>query len=108
MVITHTLDRDSVACFPRLVIEAGEDSEVTVIEPAWKLLLSNKGILPLLWAMFPRHPNLLPAYFEDDPKATSLGSSFVRKPLYSREGANVSIVVGGVPAWASPCESAIE
>ena len=36
------------------------------VEPPWKAILSNKGILPLLWAMFPRHPNLLPAYFEDD------------------------------------------
>ena len=65
------------------------------VEPPWKAILSNKGILPLLWAMFPRHPNLLPAYFEDDPKAAELGNSFVRKPLYSREGANVTMVVGG-------------
>ena len=62
------------------------------IEPPWKAILSNKGILPLLWEMFPSHPNLLPAYFEDDPKAAELGSSFVRKPLYSREGANVALV----------------
>jgi glutathionylspermidine synthase len=65
------------------------------IEPPWKALLSNKGILPLLWEMFPNHPNLLPAYFEDDPNAASLGTSFVRKPLYSREGANVTLVSGG-------------
>ena len=65
------------------------------IEPPWKAILSNKGILPLLWEMFPNHPNLLPAYFEDDPKAAKLGSSFVRKPLYSREGANVALVSAG-------------
>lgn len=63
------------------------------IEPPWKAILSNKGILPLLWAMFPRHPNLLPAYFEDDPKAADLGASYVRKPLFSREGANIDIIV---------------
>ena len=66
------------------------------VEPPWKAVLSNKGILPLLWEMFPGHPNLLPAYFEDDPNATSLGTSFVRKPLYSREGANVSLISEGV------------
>lgn len=66
------------------------------IEPPWKAILSNKGILPLLWEMFPHHPNLLPAYFEDDPAASQLGTSFVRKPLYSREGANVALVSGGV------------
>jgi glutathionylspermidine synthase len=65
------------------------------VEPPWKAILSNKGILPLLWAMYPRHPNLLPAYFEDDEKAAELGNSFVRKPLYSREGANIAIVVAG-------------
>jgi glutathionylspermidine synthase len=65
------------------------------IEPPWKAVLSNKGILPLLWEMFPRHPNLLPAYFEDDPNAASLGDSFVRKPLFSREGANVALISKG-------------
>jgi glutathionylspermidine synthase len=66
------------------------------IEPPWKAILSNKGILPLLWQMFPDHPNLLPAYFEDDPDAARLGDSFVRKPLYSREGANIALVRDGV------------
>jgi glutathionylspermidine synthase len=65
------------------------------IEPPWKAILSNKGILPLLWEMFPRHPNLLPAYFDDDPEAARLGTSYARKPLYSREGANVELVVAG-------------
>jgi glutathionylspermidine synthase len=66
------------------------------IEPPWKAILSNKGILPLLWEMFPDHPNLLPAFFEDDPNAARLGASFVRKPLYSREGANVALISEGV------------
>jgi len=66
------------------------------IEPPWKAILSNKGILPLLWEMFPGHPNLLPAYFEDDPDAARLGACFVRKPLYSREGANVTLINEGV------------
>ena len=67
------------------------------IEPPWKAVLSNKGILPLLWEMFEGHPNLLPAYFEDDPRARELGASYVRKPLYSREGANVTLISEGVP-----------
>jgi len=66
------------------------------IEPPWKAILSNKGMLPLLWQMFPGHPNLLPAFFEDDPDAAQLGTSFVRKPLYSREGANVALISQGV------------
>jgi glutathionylspermidine synthase len=70
------------------------------IEPPWKAILSNKGILPLLWEMFEGHPNLLPAFFEDDPQASKLGTNFVRKPLYSREGANVSLVANGVAVRA--------
>jgi glutathionylspermidine synthase len=72
------------------------------IEPPWKAILSNKGILPLLWAMFPNHPNLLPAYFDDDAAAAELGTSYVRKPLYSREGANVTLVSGGSAIDAQP------
>ena len=62
------------------------------IEPPWKAILSNKGMLALLWEMLPGHPNLLPAFFEDDPNAANLGTSFVRKPLFLREGANVALV----------------
>ncbi|MDB5503812.1 MAG: Glutathionylspermidine synthase [Tardiphaga sp.] len=72
------------------------------VEPPWKAILSNKGILPLLWAMFPNHPNLLPAYFDDDPAAAGLGTSYVRKPIYSREGANVTLVSGGSAVDAQP------
>ncbi len=72
------------------------DAPTRWIEPPWKAILSNKGILPLLWEMFPHHPNLLPAFFEDDPNVAELGASFVRKPLYSREGANVALIREGV------------
>jgi glutathionylspermidine synthase len=65
------------------------------LEPPWKAVLSNKAILPLLWEMFPGHPNLLPAFFEDDPNAARLGENYVRKPLYSREGANITLVSAG-------------
>jgi glutathionylspermidine synthase len=72
------------------------------IEPPWKIVLSNKGILPLLWEMFPNHPNLLPAFFEDDEKVAQLGTSYVRKPIYSREGANIELVSGGAPLEQQP------
>lgn len=61
------------------------------IEPPWKMLLSNKGMLPILWELFPGHPNLLPAYAAPEP----LGGAYVRKPWLSREGSNVQIVQGG-------------
>ena len=67
-------------------------ADVRWIEPAWKSILSNKGILPLLWERHPNHPNLLPAFFDDDPAAKILGPKYVRKPLFSREGANVEVI----------------
>jgi glutathionylspermidine synthase len=60
------------------------------VEPPWKALLSNKGILALLWEQHPGHPNLLPAYFDARP-STHLPPGWVRKPLFSREGANVTL-----------------
>ncbi|HEX4682216.1 MAG TPA: glutathionylspermidine synthase family protein [Gemmatimonadaceae bacterium] len=57
------------------------------IEPAWKMVLSNKGILAILWDLFPGHANLLPAYL-DEPNGMF---EYVKKPLLSREGANVTV-----------------
>ena len=70
-------------------------SDTQFIEPGWKAVLSNKGLLALLWEMFEGHPNLLPTFFENDPKAASLGGRYVRKPLLSREGANIAFVENG-------------
>ncbi|MDP3552648.1 glutathionylspermidine synthase family protein [Methylocystis sp.] len=65
------------------------------VEPPWRMILSNKGALALLWDMAPGHKNLLPCYFEDDPRAQELGAHYARKPLYSREGADVELIDGG-------------
>jgi glutathionylspermidine synthase len=65
-------------------------SYVQFIEPAWKMLLSNKALLVVLWELFPDHPNLLPAYY--DP--SRLGTRYARKPKLAREGANVTLVDG--------------
>lgn len=62
------------------------------VEPVWKAIISNKAITALLWEMFPNHPNLIEAYFLDDPKNVKEG--FVVKPYFSREGAG--IVIPGV------------
>ncbi|MCW0371149.1 glutathionylspermidine synthase family protein [Xanthomonas sacchari] len=61
-------------------------SGLRLLEPPWKALLSNKGILPLLWERHRGHPNLLPAVFDD---GSALPPGWVRKPLHSREGANI-------------------
>ena len=72
-------------------------SNARLIEPPWRAILSNKGLLPLLWEMFTDHPNLLPSYFEDDSKSSLLGKTYVRKPLLSRQGANIEIYNDDMP-----------
>ncbi|TDR48455.1 glutathionylspermidine synthase [Tahibacter aquaticus] len=67
-------------------------SGIRLIEPPWKTLLSNKGILPLLWQKHRGHPNLLEAHFETGDSGV-LAPGWVRKPLYSREGANVTVLL---------------
>lgn len=65
-------------------------TKTAFVEPLWKSVLSCKGLLPLLWELYPDHPNLLPAYFEPGRLA-----SYAKKPLYSREGANIELVADG-------------
>ncbi|WP_171164219.1 glutathionylspermidine synthase family protein [Streptomyces sp. I05A-00742] len=64
------------------------------IEPAWKMLLSNKALLAVLWELFPGHPNLLPAYL-DGPRELARTTGYVAKPLLGREGAGVTVHPAG-------------
>ena len=66
------------------------------LEAPWKALLSNKAILPLLWKLFPDHPNLLLA----SPR--SIPEKCVRKPILGREGANITIMEFGSTIEATP------
>lgn len=74
---------------------------VSWLEPAWKAIVSNKALMPLLWEMFPDHPNLLPAYFADSAPA-GLAGKWIKKPLFSREGANISMLENGREQQLSP------
>ncbi|MFE9039532.1 glutathionylspermidine synthase family protein [Streptomyces sp. NPDC012421] len=60
------------------------------IEPAWKMLLSNKALLAILWELYPGHPNLLPAYL-DGPRELATTTGWAAKPLLGREGAGVTL-----------------
>jgi glutathionylspermidine synthase len=62
------------------------------LEPAWKMALSNKSILPLLWELFPGHPNLLAA----SHKRSDLSGAIVRKPRFGREGEGVIVLAAGI------------
>lgn len=71
------------------------------LEPAWKSVVSNKGIMAVMWRMFEGHPNLLPCLFEDEMSKGGLfetrtrklieAAGTARKPLLSREGASITL-----------------
>jgi glutathionylspermidine synthase len=63
----------------------------TWIEPVWKMIWSNKAILPILWKMFPNHKNLLAASFEVPVNNRDFSSGYVSKPILAREGSNILV-----------------
>ena len=63
------------------------------IEPAYKAILSNKMLLKYIYELFPDSPYILPCTFSTSN--LSLEGKFVKKPVFSREGANISIVAEG-------------
>jgi glutathionylspermidine synthase len=64
-----------------------EATPVQWVEPVWKLMMSTKALLGVLWELYPDHPNLLPAY-NDGPRDLE---EWVAKPYQGREGANIKI-----------------
>lgn len=73
--------------FGSVLLRRHEVDRVRWIEPAWKMLLSTKALLPTLWEMFPGHDLLLPAYWDHPHDLTD----WVAKPLHGREGDNIRI-----------------
>jgi glutathionylspermidine synthase len=57
------------------------------IEPVWKMLLSNKALLAVLWKMFPNSPYLLESHLDGPHGMTQ----YAKKALLGREGSNVEI-----------------
>lgn len=62
-------------------------AEVVWLEPVWKLVMSNKAVLSTLYELFPDSPYVLPCYLSRPQSGV-----FCKKPVFSREGHNVSIV----------------
>ncbi|CAF1351055.1 unnamed protein product [Adineta ricciae] len=65
------------------------NEHIKVIEPLWKVIPSNKAILPALWLLYPNHPNLLRSEYilTDELKQVP----FVKKPIVGRCGHNVTL-----------------
>ncbi len=64
-----------------------QNQKAIILNPAYTLLFQSKGMLKILWDLFPESPYLLPTGFEP-PK----GEPYVEKRMFGREGANTKIV----------------
>lgn len=69
-------------------------SVMRVIEPYWKVVLSNKTLLAALWHLFPGHDYLIPAYLDKPWGMDATG--WIEKPLHGREGDGMKWTVNGV------------
>lgn len=62
-------------------------TQTRFIEPLWKAVTGSKGLLAQLYQQYPDSGLLLPATLTPG----ALGPNVVRKPLYTREGQNVTL-----------------
>ncbi|MCW1360436.1 glutathionylspermidine synthase family protein [Campylobacter sp. US33a] len=70
-----------------LLTQIMNNQKAIILNPAYTLLFQSKGILKILWELYPNHPLLLET--SNEPLA---GKKCVKKPVFGREGANVSII----------------
>ncbi|MFT7859434.1 MAG: glutathionylspermidine synthase family protein [Sulfurimonas sp.] len=72
------------------------NQEAIILNPAYTLLFQSKGILKILYDLFPDSPYLLQTSFEP------LDKKQVEKPVFGREGANTKVLdQNGEPLFAT-------
>ena len=64
-----------------------KNQKAIIFNPAYTLLFQSKGLLKILWDLYPNHPLLLETSFEPLE-----GQKQVKKPIFGREGGSVSIL----------------
>ncbi len=70
-----------------LLTQIIQNQKAIIFNPAYTLLFQSKGLLPILWQLYPNHPLLLESSF------TPLdGQKQVQKPIFGREGESVRIL----------------
>jgi glutathionylspermidine synthase len=63
------------------------DRKAIILNPPYTLIFQSKGILNILWKLFPKHKFLLETSLQPIPNRTS-----VEKVFFGREGSNVRIL----------------
>lgn len=77
------VDESDLAMILKNIIK---NQKAIILNPAYTLLFQSKGILKILWDLYPNHPLLLESSFEP-----LIGKKMVKKPFLGREGANIAI-----------------
>lgn len=81
-----------------LLAKAMESGSTIFIEPPWKVLLSSKAIMSVMWDLAPDCPWLLESRTEEQPEALALKQRpHARKPIFGMEGTSVSLIYPGQP-----------
>lgn len=78
------IDESDLALIIKNIIK---NQKAIILNPAYTLLFQSKGIMKILWDLYPNHPLLLESSFEP-----LKGKKQVKKPFLAREGANISII----------------
>lgn len=63
-----------------------QNQKAIILNPAYTLIFQSKGILKILWDLYPNHPLLLESSFKP------LNKKMVKKPFLGREGSNITIL----------------
>lgn len=71
------------------LLDCVESGNLTIYEPFWKVLLSNKVLLVYLYKMFPESPYLLKTTFNESDFE---GENYVKKPIFERQGAGIECI----------------
>ena len=64
-----------------------KNQKAIIFNPAYTLMFQSKGMLKILWDLYPNHPLLLETSFEP-----LQGKKQVEKPVFGREGESVRII----------------
>jgi len=63
------------------------NQKAIIFNPSYTLMFQSKGIMKILWDLYPNHPLLLETSFEPLE-----GQKQVKKPIFGREGGSVAIL----------------
>ncbi len=70
-----------------LLTQIIQNQKAIIFNPAYTLMFQSKGMLKILWDLYPNHPLLLETSFEP-----LQGKKQVEKPVFGREGESVRII----------------